>query len=305
MIDSHIHLSRIQYQGEFPYLTFKEDKYSIERGTLDELIQQFITAGIYACIEPGIEINTNEMILALADKYKGFLFPAVGVHPTRTFRFLSYDDHGVSSVQRLTWEQRSILEKCAASPEVVAIGETGLDYHLELTEQHRTHQKMWFIYQLILAHRLKLPVILHIRDADDDALEILQRYRELLHGGVCHCFTGSAETAHRYTDLDLRLGIGGALLIDSPNQRELEQAVALTPLEYLFLETDSPYVKPTCSDFTKRQLQKARNTSLILPAVAKRIAELKNISAAEVMRITAENTVRLFRLQNRLKYPVR
>lgn len=134
-------------------------------------------------------------------------------------------------------------------------------------------------------------------DYDEDAVKILRRNRKKLHGGVCHCFCGGADIARIYTEeFGLCLGIGGTLLMKPENREQLEQAVIATPMEYLLLETDGPYVKPERPDsVTGKKWRKSRNTSLILPAIAERIAELKALEASEVIKITTENTRRVFR----------
>ena len=115
---------------------------------------------------------------------------------------------------------------------------------------------MWFIYQIKLADRANLPLVLHIREADKDAIRVLRLFKDRLHGGVCHCF-----------------GTGPVL------------------------ETDSPYVKPEKpAEFSGKAWRKARNTSLILPAVTQRTAELKGMSCEDVERITFNNAVRVFDL---------
>ena len=297
IIDTHIHLSNFMFDDEFPYLSFEDDNYIIQRGTREQLICQFKKSDIGICFEPAIDIESNKNILALAEKFPSFLFSAVGVHPTRTFHYKTVRK---SVTKRLYWKQRKLIEEYSSHPSVVAIGETGLDYHLARNEQHRIRQKMWFIYQLKLAHRKKLPVILHIREADNDAIRILKRYKYCLHGGVCHCFNGSAKTADIYTNLGIKLGIGGSLLMNTSKTNDLEQAIIRTSMYNILLETDGPYVKPECPDLNLKKLIKARNTSLILPAVAKRIAELKMTSVEEVMRITSENAVKLFNIGDRI-----
>lgn len=296
LIDSHIHLSHSLYNGNFPFLSMEGEKYCIHRGTREQLIREIRSSGIDACIEPAIDIESNRKLLTLAEEYDGFLFPAVGVHPTRTYQYKIIARDGSPVISRLNWKDRKQLETFANHPRVVAIGETGLDYHLPRNAQHRLRQKLWFLYQLKIAHKNNLPVILHIREADRDAIRILRRYQHYLHGGVCHCFQGSAEHAGIYTGLGLKLGIGGSLLANTPGKNALEQAVIQTPLEYILLETDGPYVKPDCPELPKKQLRKARNTSLILPAVAQRIAELKMCSLEEVLGVTSENALQLFHL---------
>lgn len=141
-----------------------------------------------------------------------------------------------------------------------------------------------------------LPLVLHIRAADKAAIRILRRKKKKLHGGVCHCFGGNAKTAKIYTKkFGLCLGIGGTLLMRPEISAPLQEAVKATPMEFLLLETDGPYVKPKRSEgISKKKWDRARITSLILPAVAAKIAELKGISVEEVFRITEENTKRVF-----------
>lgn len=299
MIDTHIHLSHWMFDAQFPYLALEDDSgYSIQRGTREQLIEQLHAAGIECCIDPAIDILSNEKLLALADQCPGFVYAAVGVHPTRTYEYHARQ-HGKKLTAKHHWKERKQLDRLAKHPAVVSIGETGLDYHLARKEQHRLRQMVWFLYQLRLAHRYALPVILHVREADADALRILNLCKGWLHGGVCHCFSGTPETAAAYTGLGLKLGIGGSLLIDSPRTHHLEQAILSTPLECLLLETDGPYVRPSCPQLDKKQLRKVRNTSLILPAVAGRIAELKKVPVEEVLQVTSENAVRLFGLQDK------
>ena len=296
MIDTHIHLVHFWFNGEFPYLSLKDGAYQIERGTRDQLIARLLSAGVECCINPAMDILSNRELLALAERMPDFLFVAIGVHPTRSFHYCRLDKHGNRIHYELHWKERKELNRYAEHPSVVAIGETGLDYHIPEEEQHRFCQKRWFLYQLKLAHKKHLPVILHIREAHEDALKMLKRHRKLLCGGVCHCFKGSVETASQYVSLGLKLGIGGSLLQNTPESKQLEQTVAQMPLENFLLETDGPFVKPECPELPDKQFAKARNTSLILPAVAKRIAQLKGISFDEVVRVTSENAVKLFGL---------
>ena len=205
----------------------------------------------------------------------------MGVHPTRTH--LAY------------WADRHLLEDYAREDGVVAIGETGLDYHHPRLRQHRHLQKKWFRYQLDLASRYGLPLILHLRDADRDAVKILRRFRSRIVGGVAHCFYGDYATAKQYLDLGLHIGIGGGLLQSSPRAETLREAVKSIPLERILLETDAPYVLPDRTDSHGNPLpKKARNTSLLIPLVASELARLKSLDVQAVLSTTTENAKRLF-----------
>ena len=213
----------------------------------------------------------------------GRIFPAIGVHPTRSI----FE----------TWSDRHKLDAYANTPGVIAIGEIGLDYHYKHEERHRLTQYLWFLYQLNLAWKRKLPVILHVRDAHEDALRILKWHPARKLGGVIHCFYGSKEIAEQYLKLGYHIGIGGSVLQLEERAQDLWGAIQHIPLERILLETDAPFILPYCKDVIQPKfLRRARNTSLILPAVIQKIAELKGISADEVEQATTENTIRLFHL---------
>ena len=281
-IDSHIHLSHPSYSTQFLYYSPK--CHTLSATSRADLIEEFRANEISAIIEPAIELESNERILAISKEYPDFVFPAVGVHPTRT--------------PQTKWSARKQVEMCSEDKSVVAIGELGLDYHHERREQHRLKQKMWFIWQILLADKRNLPIILHIRLADKDAIRILRLFKKKLHGGIYHCFTGDAKMARIYTqEFGLLLGIGGYLLQGTETSRSLEEAVKETPLEFLVLETDGPYVKPKAPEgISGKQWKKSRNTSLIIPEIAKKIAQIKQVDVKEVELTTTKNVKTLFQI---------
>ena len=167
----------------------------------------------------------------------------------------------------------------------------------ERKDQHRLKQHLWFCYQLDLAWKLKLPVILHVRDAHSDALRILRIHPARKLGGVIHCFNGSKEIAEQYLKLGYHIGIGGAALQTEERAEDLWEAIGAIPLERILVETDAPFILPHCKDvLPPKLLRRARNTSLILPAVIEKIAALKGVSADRVEQVTTENAIRLFSL---------
>ena len=180
---------------------------------------------------------------------------------------------------------------------MIAIGECGLDYHYKRAEQHRGKQHIWFLYQLDLAWKKKLPVVLHVRNAHADALRILKRHPARKLGGVIHCFNGSKETAGQYVDLGYHLGIGGSVLQPEERAKELWEAVAAVPLERILVETDAPFILPYCKDtLPPKLLRRTRNSSLILLEVIRKIAQLKGLAYDQVEQITTHNAIRLFDL---------
>lgn len=283
IIDSHAHYAHGSFQKSFRYLTRDENGYALAEGNLQQLMDELEKAEICAFIEPGISLQSCEDVLALHNAYPEKVFPAVGVHPTRAIHE--------------NWKERRELEKFAASDGVVAVGECGLDYHYKREEQHRWTQWKWFLYQLEVARKRSLPVILHVREAHKDALRILKRHPVRKMGGVVHCFNGSWETAQEYLKLGYHIGIGGAILQKEELAKDLREAVARIPLERILIETDAPNILPDCKDtIPAKQLRRARNTSLILPEVLKKIGEIKGIPLQEVEAATINNAIRLFRL---------
>ena len=149
---------------------------------------------------------------------------------------------------------------------------------------------------------MKLPVILHVRDAHEDALRILRLHPARKLGGVIHCFYGSKEIAEQYLKLGYHIGIGGSVLQLKERAKDLWEAIPHIPLNRILVETDAPFILPYCKDVIQpKLLRRARNTSLILPAVINKIAELKGIPADEVEQATTENTIRLFNLPIKLQ----
>ena len=283
IIDSHAHYNNGAYKKPFRYLTYGEDGYALREGDREQLFRELQDANIPYSIEPGVSLQSCGEVLELAAQYPGRIFPAVGVHPTR------------SIFEK--WSDRYKLDAYANTPGVIAIGEIGLDYHYKREEQHRLTQHLWFLYQLNLAWKRKLPVILHVRDAHEDALRILRMHPARKLGGVIHCFYGSKEIAEQYLKLGYHIGIGGSALQLEERAQDLWEAIPHIPLDRILLETDAPFILPYCKDVIQpKLLRRARNTSLILPAVIQKIAELKGISADEVEQATTENTIRLFHL---------
>ena len=283
IIDSHAHYNNSAYKKPFRYLSYDKEGFSLKEGELPQLMQEMENANIHYFIEPGVSLQSCKEVLELAAQYPGIIFPAMGIHPTRSI----YEK----------WTDRKKLDTFAKRPGVVAIGECGLDYHYKREEQHRLKQHIWFLYQLNLAWKKKLPVILHIRDSHKDVFRILRMHPARKLGGVVHCFYGSKEIAEQYLKLGYHIGVGGSVLQLEERAKDLWEAIPHIPLDRILVETDAPFILPYCKDvIPPKLLRRARNTSLILPAVINKIAELKGISPAEVERATTNNTVRLFHL---------
>ena len=283
IIDSHAHYNHAVFKKLFRYLSYDKDGYALKEGDREQLFRELLEAGVSYSIEPGVSLQSCSEILELCGLYPGRIFPAIGIHPTRSI----YEK----------WSDRKTLAEYANAPGVIAIGEIGLDYHYKREEQHRLKQHLWFLYQLNLAWKLKKPVILHVRDAHEDALRILKRHPVRKLGGVIHCFYAGKEIAQQYLKLGYHIGIGGSALQRAERAAPLWEALASIPLDRILVETDAPFILPYCKDVIQpKHLRRARNTSLILPAVIEKIAQLKGIAADEVEGATTENVIRLFSL---------
>lgn len=241
-------------------------------GDRDTLLESMTDAGIGRIVNIGADLASTARSIELAEKYP-FIYAAAGVHPS---------DAGQLNEETYAW-----LKEQTSHEKVVAVGEIGLDYYWEKEPDVRANQRYWFRRQLNLAREVHLPVVLHSREAAKDTLDIAKDEKIGEIGGVMHCFSYSVEIAREYLNMDFYLGIGGVLTYK--NARVLKEVVAYAPLEKLVLETDSPYLSPT-------PYRGKRNSSLNLPYVVEAISEIKHISPEEVMQVTWENAVKLYRM---------
>lgn len=237
----------------------------------DELLKGLKEHGIDRVVNVGASIQTTKNTIALTEKYP-FVYGAVGVHPSET--------------EELTDGLLDWLFEMTKKPKIVAVGEIGLDYHWD--EPGRDVQKHWFVKQLSLARRAKLPVSIHSRDAARDTLDIMKAEKAGELGGVIHCFSYGVEMAREYLDMGFYLGIGGVLTFT--NAKKLREVVEYAPLKRLVLETDCPYLSPVPN-------RGKRNSSVNLPYVAEAVGRIKGMSAEEVIAATTENALRMYRIR--------
>ena len=262
LIDSHAHLDDGQFASD-----------------LDAVLSRAREAGVSRIVTVGADIASCESAVALANRNPGFVFAAVGIHP---------HEAGIAAPAAL-----ERLEELARGPGVVAIGETGLDYHYG--RSIREEQKAAFQSHIRLALKLDLPIVIHCRDAYADCLAILDRYRQSdppdsrQEGlrGVAHCFSGSVDDAQRLLEIGFMISFAGPLTF--PNARNLREVARHVPLDRVLVETDSPYLAP-------QPVRGRRNEPAFVAHVAAALAELHDISAPEAGDITAANAESLFGL---------
>ena len=236
----------------------------------DELLASLAGHGIDMVINVGASLAGCRATLELIEKYP-FIYGAMGVHPSET--------------QELSEEGIAWLREQCFRDKVVAVGEIGLDYYWK--EPEPALQKKWFERQLELAREVKMPVIIHSRDAAKDTLDMMQALHAEEMGGVVHCYSYTKELAREYLNMDFYFGIGG--VITFKNSRKLKEAVEYIPLERILLETDSPYLAPEPN-------RGRRNSSLNLPHVAQEVARLKGVPYEEVVEVTRKNAEALFHI---------
>lgn len=232
----------------------------------DTLLTSFPAEGIETVVNASSDIKSSKASIALSEKYP-FFYAAVGVHP--------------HEVENITEADIDELRELSKHPKVVAIGEIGLDYYYDLSP--RDLQRHWFKRQLELADELKMPVIIHSRDAAQECFDIIKNSN--VRNGVIHCYSGSAEMAEEYIKMGFYIGVGGSLTFK--NNKKGVETVERIPIEKILIETDSPYLAPV-------PYRGKRNDSRLLKYVVERISQIKNIPENDICNITKNNAQNLF-----------
>lgn len=253
LIDSHAHLY--------------DQRFDRDR---DKLIKDFKKDGIELVIVSGSSVMSAAKAIALANRHSS-IYATIGIHPCNT------DEMDSDTIE--------ILRELAGNSKVVGVGECGLDYHYDNVP--KDIQKKWFVEQIRLAKELKLPLVVHDREANLDTYNILKSEAGADLTGVMHCYSGDAELARKYINMGFYISIAGPVTYNSA--QKLRQVVKELPLEYLLVETDAPCLTPS-------QAGRKRNEPLYVRYVASMIAELKGISYEKVEARTNENTKKLFRI---------
>jgi len=253
LVDTHAHIQVHQ---------FERDRAAV--------IEAAFAAGVTRIVVPGIELESSQAAVALAQHYPGRLFAGVGTHP-----------HDATT---LTAERLEAQRALARQPGVVAIGEIGLDYYRDLSP--RATQREALVAQLGLASELDLPVILHNRESHEDLVGLVRSHGQGLRG-VFHCFIGDRAMARDALDVGFYLSFAGPLVF--PKNTELGGVAAWAPLDRILIETDSPYLAPP-------PYRGKRNEPAYVAFVARRLAELRGLALDEVAQITTRNAAELFRL---------
>ncbi|MDS1029745.1 TatD family hydrolase [Bacillota bacterium LX-D] len=252
LIDTHAHLNDP---------TLLED--------LPEVLQRAAAAGVEKIVNIGYDFPSSQKAAELAAQYSN-LYAAVGIHPHDAFQ---YDEHCEE------------LKTLAQGEKVVAIGEIGLDYYRDLSP--RDKQQEIFRAQINLAKELKLPIIIHDRDAHGDVLQIMQEEKANEVGGILHCFSGSWEMAKECLKLGFYISFAGPVTFK--NARRVQEVAQQVPLDWLLVETDCPYLAP-------EPYRGKRNEPAYVVETAKKIAELREMPFEELAAATKANAQKLFKI---------
>ena len=231
---------------------------------IDSIYEKMEQSKINRVINNGCDAKSNKEVIDLLGKYS-WMYGAIGIHP--------------ESVDTYTEEDLKYVEEHINDPKVVAVGEIGLDYYW--TKDNKDKQKELFEYQLALAERVNKPVIIHSREATQDTIDILKKYKVT---GVIHSFSGSYETACIYIKMGYLLGINGVITFKNCN---LKDVVEKLDLGNIVLETDSPYLTPV-------PYRGKRNDPSHVWEIAEYIDNLKGVSVEELSKETNGNIARCF-----------
>ncbi|RDU34812.1 hydrolase TatD [Neobacillus piezotolerans] len=251
LIDTHAHLNAEQYEED-----------------VEEVITRAKENGVGKIVVVGFDRPTIEKAIGLAETHD-FIYACIGWHPVDAIDMTDED---------LSW-----IEELAAHSKVVALGEMGLDYHWD--KSPRDIQKEVFRKQIRLAKKVKLPIVIHNREATADIVEILKEEGASEVGGIMHCYSGSVEIARQCVDMNFYISLGGPVTFK--NAVKPKEVAAELPLDRLLIETDCPYLTP-------HPHRGKRNEPGYVKLVAEEIARIKGISFEEVAKATTENAMRLF-----------
>lgn len=270
-IDTHCHLD---------FKNFNKDR--------DGVLEKAFSCGVKKVINPAASIQSSRNAIDISARYKN-VFAAIGIHPI--------------DADEWTPLNFKIIKDLAKSEKVIAIGETGLDYYR--TETKKGKQIKSFNAHIEIAGHLDLPLIIHIRDAFEDAISILSRRAESgaknKVKGVVHCFSGNIKQAESILDLGLYISFTGN--ITYPKAKHLREVVSYVPIEKMMVETDAPFLAP-------QGIRGKRNEPCYVIEVGKVLTEIKKLSLQDVERITSLNAIQLFSIgeeksKQNIAYPIR
>ena len=242
---------------------------------LNEVVERAKDAGVVRVLIPAIDLNNVNPVVELCNRYQGYAYPMVGLHPEEV----------KADWETVLHKMREIMD---SNPDFIAIGEVGLDYYW--SREFEKEQLLAFEEQVKWSVEAQLPLMIHCRKGQNEMVTILKKYEKDLPGGVFHCFTGNQNEAEQLLQFDkFVLGVGGVLTFKSSHLRE--DLPAVVPLERIVLETDSPYMAPVPH-------RGERNESSFVKLVLEKLAEVYGVSEEKVAEITEANVNRILFSKN-------
>ncbi|PAK32600.1 TatD family hydrolase [Bacillus safensis] len=253
LFDTHAHLNAEQYNED-----------------LEQVIERAKSEKVEKIVVVGFDRPTITRAMELIEEYD-FIYAAIGWHPVDAIDMTDED---------LAW-----IKDLSQHEKVVAIGEMGLDYYWD--KSPKDVQKEVFRHQIALAKEVKLPIVIHNRDATEDVVTILKEEGAAEVGGIMHCFTGSLETAKACMEMNFYISFGGPVTFK--NAKKPKEVVKEIPSDKLLIETDCPYLTPV-------PFRGKRNEPSYVKYIAEQIAELREISFEELAELTTKNAKKVFRI---------
>lgn len=251
------------YQNIFDtHAHYDDEKFDEDR---DELLLSLPSLGVINVINCGCDLASSRKSIEFSEKHKYF-YSALGIHP--------------SNINENSYSELAEIKNLYSHGKCVAVGEIGLEYHYDFVS--KALQLDFFEKQLALANELDLPVIVHDREAHEDTMNLLKKYKPK---GVVHCFSGSAEMAKEVLKLGMYIGLGGAVTFK--NARKPLEVAEIVPDDRLLLETDCPYMTPV-------PFRGNRNSSDLIAYTAEKIAEVRNADVQNLIDTTTQNARLLF-----------
>lgn len=251
LFDTHVHLNARQYEKD-----------------REEVIQRAFEAGVKYMVVVGFNRETIPLALEIAEQHET-IYASVGWHPVDAIDCTDED---------LAW-----IEEMSRHPKVVALGEMGLDYHWD--QSPKNVQKKVFRKQIDLAKKLKMPIIIHNRNATEDVMNILQTENAKEVGGIMHCYSDSPKYIQECLDMNFYISLGGPVTFK--NATLPKEVAKQVPLNRLLIETDAPYLSPHPN-------RGKRNEPAYITLVAEKIAMLKGMTYEKLVKQTTENAFALY-----------
>jgi len=251
------------------YIDTHTHVYSEFYDNIDEIVSNAKTNNVLKIINCADNIKSANEILKLQERYKGFVYVAIGIHPEHA------NEYSETQIQG--------LEKLIKNNKICDIGEIGLDYHYSI--ENKKKQKEMFEKQLSLAEKYNLPVIIHARESNKDCIEILSKYKLK---GVFHSFHGTIEESQQIINMNFLIGING--MATFKNAEEIREVLKEIPITKIILETDCPFLTP-------EPFRKYKNEPKYIPNISTFVSDFYNISEEKLLYTTTKNALELFDLE--------